>query len=184
LMRGCLAIAVALCLSALPASAEDWLAPDNLPRASKIIRSNPSIPALTVTTSAGATVSLAEQFSGRPTVLFSNSFGSAWIDVFQNQMEVVSASGSIAFAPNEATALVMQTDGGVSLGNAGDPGGAGIIGLQAYAIAGLPTCNSTSKGAHSYVTNGVTSPTFLATVSTTGAVVAPVFCNGTNWIYY
>jgi hypothetical protein len=60
----------------------------------------------------------------------------------------------------------------------------GTVGSAGYAIAGLPSCNSTYKGQTAYVTNGVTSPVYLATVSTTGSTVAPVFCNGTNWIYH
>lgn len=53
-----------------------------------------------------------------------------------------------------------------------------------YTIATLPTCNTAAEGQKSFVTNGQTSPTFLGTVSTTGAVVAPVFCNGSGWVYY
>jgi hypothetical protein len=58
-----------------------------------------------------------------------------------------------------------------------------LMEVAGYAIASLPTCNTAAKGSHAYVTNGQTTPTFLGTVSTTGAVVAPVFCNGTAWIY-
>jgi hypothetical protein len=50
-------------------------------------------------------------------------------------------------------------------------------------IAALPTCNAAAQGLRGTVTNGQTTPTFLGTVSTTGAVVAPVFCNGTAWLY-
>jgi hypothetical protein len=56
-------------------------------------------------------------------------------------------------------------------------------GGPAVAIASLPTCNATNSQMRASVTNGVTSPAFLGTVSTTGAVVAPVFCNGTAWVY-
>lgn len=56
--------------------------------------------------------------------------------------------------------------------------------MSGYIISGLPTCNGGAEGLIEYVTNGQTSPTFLGTVSTTGAVVAPVFCNGTNWLYF
>lgn len=56
--------------------------------------------------------------------------------------------------------------------------------LQGYTIANLPTCNAAATGLMSYVTNGVAVPVFLVAVSTTGSTVAPVFCNGTNWIYY
>jgi hypothetical protein len=53
-----------------------------------------------------------------------------------------------------------------------------------YTIAGLPTCNTAAQGMNTYVTNGVTSPTYLGTVSTTGSTTAPVTCNGTAWVYY
>jgi hypothetical protein len=48
-------------------------------------------------------------------------------------------------------------------------------------VASLPTCNSGAKGARNYVTDA-TSPTFLGTLTGGGAVVAPVFCNGTAWV--
>lgn len=50
-------------------------------------------------------------------------------------------------------------------------------------IAGLPACVAGLQGARYVVNNGQTTPTFLGTVSTTGAVVAPVFCNGSAWVY-
>jgi len=49
-------------------------------------------------------------------------------------------------------------------------------------IANLPAAAS-YQGARATVTNGQATPTFLGAVSTTGAVVAPVFSNGTSWIY-
>jgi len=52
-----------------------------------------------------------------------------------------------------------------------------------FTIANLPSCGGSTKGARLYVTNAQTTPTFLGTVSTTGSVVAPVFCNGSAWIY-
>jgi hypothetical protein len=58
-----------------------------------------------------------------------------------------------------------------------------IIVMAGYAIASLPSCAAGTKGARAYVTNGQTTPTFLGTVSTTGAVNAPVFCNGAAWVY-
>jgi hypothetical protein len=56
--------------------------------------------------------------------------------------------------------------------------------LPSYTIAGLPTCNAGAQGLEAYVTNGQTSPTYLGAVSTTGSTVAPVFCNGTGWVYH
>ena len=55
----------------------------------------------------------------------------------------------------------------------------------AFTIGGtLPTCNGALKGASAYVNNGQASPPYLGAVSTTGAVVAPVFCNGSGWVYH
>ncbi len=52
-----------------------------------------------------------------------------------------------------------------------------------FTISTLPTCNSTYKGAHAYVTNGVANPTFLSAVSSSGSTFAPVWCNGSAWVY-
>lgn len=61
---------------------------------------------------------------------------------------------------------------------------ASTVTTAGYAIGSLPTCNTGSKGAVAYVTNGATSPTYLGTVSATGTTVAPVFCTGAAWIYH
>jgi hypothetical protein len=53
-----------------------------------------------------------------------------------------------------------------------------------YLIAALPACNGVLTGANAFVTNAQTTPTYLGAVSTTGAVTAPVFCNGTSWVYH
>lgn len=58
------------------------------------------------------------------------------------------------------------------------------LGFASYAIAALPTCTSSLVGTVAYVTNGQASPPYLGAVSTTGAVVAPVFCNGSGWVYH
>ena len=60
----------------------------------------------------------------------------------------------------------------------------GIITTSGYTIATLPTCNATTKGATAYITNGQTSPGYLGAVSTTGTTIAPVFCNGSGWVYH
>ena len=53
-----------------------------------------------------------------------------------------------------------------------------------YLISALPACNSGLTGANAYVTNGQTSPPYLGAVSATGSTVAPVFCNGSGWVYH
>lgn len=60
---------------------------------------------------------------------------------------------------------------------------ASTIQLLGLPIASLLSCNSGLTGAEAYVTNGVASPTYGATVSATGTTSSPVFCNGTNWTY-
>lgn len=60
---------------------------------------------------------------------------------------------------------------------------ASFLGTGQFTIAGLPACAAGIAGFRVAVTNGVATPTFGATVSTTGAVWSPVVCNGTNWIY-
>lgn len=53
--------------------------------------------------------------------------------------------------------------------------------VSPVAIASLPA--SPVSGQRAIVNNGVASPTFLGTVSTTGSTVAPVMWNGSNWVY-
>jgi hypothetical protein len=53
--------------------------------------------------------------------------------------------------------------------------------LKSAAGTALPTCNSTTKGSRNVVSDA-TAPTYLGTYTSGGAVVAPVFCNGTNWV--
>ena len=60
----------------------------------------------------------------------------------------------------------------------------GLLGVVPSTIANLATCNSILVGKLAYVTNGVASPTYNATVSTTGAANQLVWCNGTNWTYH
>ena len=60
----------------------------------------------------------------------------------------------------------------------------GLMVRQAFTIANLPTCGSIAPaGSMAYVTNGVASPTFMGSVSTTGSATDPVFCNGSGWVY-
>ena len=60
-----------------------------------------------------------------------------------------------------------------------------LVGSQSagYVIANLPACSASNIGLRVYVTNGQTAPPFLGAVSATGTVTAPVFCNGTGWVY-
>lgn len=52
-----------------------------------------------------------------------------------------------------------------------------------YSAAGtpLPAASVALKGARATVSDATT-PTFLATYASGGAVICPVFCDGTNWL--
>jgi hypothetical protein len=53
-----------------------------------------------------------------------------------------------------------------------------------YTIAGLPACGATTFGVRLMINNGVASPTYHSTPSTTGAVWSPVYCTGgSTWAY-
>lgn len=56
-------------------------------------------------------------------------------------------------------------------------------GTTAFSAAGtrLPTCNTALTGGFAHVIDAL-SPTYLGTYASGGAVITPVFCNGTNWL--
>jgi hypothetical protein len=45
----------------------------------------------------------------------------------------------------------------------------------------IPACSASTEGILAYVTDAASTPVYNATQSGGGAVVVPVFCNGTNW---
>jgi len=98
---------------------------------------------------------------------------------------ILRSNGAATFGSTVAS--ISTTTGGIidngGLGVAGSGYFGGVVATAGYAIASLPSCAAGTRGARAYITNGQTTPTFLGTVSTTGAVIAPVFCNGTSWLY-
>lgn len=97
-----------------------------------------------------------------------------------NLCQLMTSSGNLQLGNSSGSIAVGGATAGPSNGSITAP----TLGTSGYTIAGLPTCNSTAAGQNAYVTNGVTSPTYLGAVSTTGSTVAPVFCTGTGWIYH
>jgi hypothetical protein len=89
------------------------------------------------------------------------------------------------------TAFWRVSSGLVSLGTgtSGDATGtlkvAAILPGVIYSAAGtaLPSCVTGLKGRTSVVSDA-TAPTYLGTYTSGGAIVAPVMCNGTNWVTY
>ena len=55
-----------------------------------------------------------------------------------------------------------------------------------YTLTSLPVCGTATKFGKAWVTNAPASPGYLSVINTgtTGTTIAPVFCNGTNWIYH
>lgn len=53
--------------------------------------------------------------------------------------------------------------------------------LKSYTVATLPTCNAGAQGSWTYVTDA-SAPAYLGVLAGAGAVIAPAFCNGTNWV--
>lgn len=85
-------------------------------------------------------------------------------------------NGQATFTFNQPySALILYSDG-VSKWNYGVPSS------RPFTVASLPTCNATLKGSKGFYVTDASAPTFLAAVSGGGAVVAPVFCNGTAWV--
>ena len=88
----------------------------------------------------------------------------------------------IGSTPTEAMRLFHS--GGVSIGNATDPGASnlsvsGTVKTQGYTVATLPSAGT--AGRRAYVTNAL-APVFGSAVAGGGSVVIPVFDNGTTWI--
>lgn len=101
---------------------------------------------------------------------------------------VVGFASSVNSAPD--TGFSRSAAGVVNLGNGTAANQTGsLIAAQVqlsgviYSAAGtaLPSCATGTKGAHATVSDA-TSPTYLGTYTSGGAVIAPVFCNGTTWL--
>jgi hypothetical protein len=98
-------------------------------------------------------------------------------------LPLVSGGSTKSATPTQVVNSVLNTATSVGIGTASPAvklDVAGPIKTLGYTIATLPTG---VVGMRAYVTNGQTSPTYLGAVSTTGAVTAPVFYNGTAWVY-
>jgi len=105
-------------------------------------------------------------------------------------MDATTGSSGVAYKANSATTatgdLFQYTKNGVLTAKVNQLGEftmpkltmTGTIELKAYTVSTLPTG---VIGAMAYVTDAL-APTYMATVVGGGAVVTPVFYNGTNWV--
>jgi hypothetical protein len=53
--------------------------------------------------------------------------------------------------------------------------------FTAFTVATLPTCNANTRGIGSYYVSDATAPTYNGALTGGGAVIVPVFCNGSAW---
>jgi hypothetical protein len=100
-----------------------------------------------------------------------------------------SVAGALAFCTNNGNSsytekMRVHASGGVSVGNTTDPGAGnlsvtGTVRTQGYTVATLPAAGT--AGRRAYVTDA-TLPTYLGALVGGGAVVCPVFDNGTAWV--
>jgi len=84
----------------------------------------------------------------------------------------------VDIAPSSLVNSIKTTTTGLSYGGI-------LMPVTIYSAAGtaLPSCAAGTKGGMAIVSDATT-PTYLATYASGGAVVAPVMCNGTNWVTY
>jgi hypothetical protein len=90
---------------------------------------------------------------------------------------IAAAAGNITVnAPTSGTALTVTGVSGQLAVVPTQP-----VGTPTFTVAGLPACNAILKGGLAYVTDAAATPVYNASVTGGGAVIIPVFCNGSNW---
>lgn len=95
--------------------------------------------------------------------------------------------GSLMVAANSTNSLYLFGGGsnhGITIATGGNVSmDELVIYSTVYSAAGtpLPTCNSGTKSARATVSDA-TLPTYLGAYTSGGAVIAPVFCNGSGWL--
>lgn len=110
--------------------------------------------------------------------------GSGGIKVFGGYLFLSNSGGTALYSAGNSffrgtiaddSNATFQINGGITAGRTFFNG---PMKMKGYTVATLPTG---SVGDHAYVTDAL-APTFLATVVGGGAVITPVFYNGTNWV--
>jgi len=80
------------------------------------------------------------------------------------------------FNVNGSTNIMRMVSGKVGVGS-------GVVfGLARYTVATLPACSSGTTRDTMAVVSDATAPTYNGALTGGGAVVVPVFCNGSAWV--
>ena len=105
---------------------------------------------------------------------FADGTNTASVDINATSVAINHGAGTSYNLPNTrgTNGQILETNG------AGGTNWVNANQLTGYTVATLPTA---TVGARAYVTDADT-PTYLSTVVGGGAVIVPVFYNGTNWI--
>ena len=123
--------------------------------------------------------------SGADNVAIGSSSGSG---ITTGSSNVVIGSYTGASAPINATGdnFIVLSDGSANIGAYWDGTTSnqfcqGPVILKNYTFATLPT--PPIRGMRAYITDATAAPTFLAVAAGGGTTVAPVFYDGTNWVF-
>jgi hypothetical protein len=111
------------------------------------------------------------------TVSIGNSTSTSEANLSLNAAANTAGNGSNSFTISNAAALFLQGGNinGLEITSAGLP----II-VPSYTVGTLPTCNSAAHGALVRVTDA-TAPIYNGTLTGSGAVEVPAYCNGSAW---
>jgi len=100
---------------------------------------------------------------------------------YTDQIHLIDAGYSIVGGVWQAAVNSITSGTGPIVGASGIF--SGTITAGTYTVSTLPACNSGAKGTSASVTDAI-SPTYLGTLTGSGAVFTPVACNGTAWVSY
>jgi hypothetical protein len=114
-------------------------------------------------------------------VWFGNNYGATAGDSYLDFRLANTTTGETDTTNANTAKMRLYNNGNASFGGTvSAPTFTGIIRLKGYTVTTLPTG---TIGDTAYVTDAL-APTFLATIVGGGAIVTPVFYNGTNWVGY
>lgn len=127
--------------------------------------------------------------TGGPNSIMGNAVASVTLTTGSNNVYIGTSSSLDALSSSESNTIRIGagSSGVIIATGCGTPttallSSAGMLGTNGYTVSTLPAANSNLKGARAYVTDQSGAPTFMGTLTGSGSVICPVFCNGTTWL--